>query len=121
MHLVTSILTGMSFVLIFPYAITPDRIPFRNTYESSDGGLSLYEHLGGKSEWDKSIEFPDIKIKFAEYLKKSVKKDIVLCRTFKKDDRIRWYHFYTWLRYNTQERWQLPYKTPESLNIKESK
>ena len=113
MYVVISIIAGMFFVLILPYAITPDRISFRYTYESSDGGFSMYEHLGGKTPMDKSIRFPDIKRRFAEYLKKTGKKDVVLYRTFKKDDRIRWYHFYTWLRYHTQEPWQLPYKAPK--------
>jgi hypothetical protein len=120
MYIVISVIAFMSFILIFPFAITPDRIPFRYTYESSDGGFSMYEHKGGKTAMDMPIGFSDIKRKFAEYVKKTGKKDVVLCRTFKKDDRIRWHHFYAWLSYNTQERWQCPYKAPEDLKAEES-
>lgn len=42
----------------------PGIAPGRYTYESSDREFAAYEHIGGKSSLDKSIDFDDIKHKF---------------------------------------------------------
>lgn len=103
------------FSASFPFLVMPGAEPLRYTYESSDRKFAMYELPGGKGLTDESISLADIKHKFEEFRKAGNESpDVYLCRTFAKDKRIKWYHFYLWLECELGARWQLPYLAPSS-------
>jgi len=100
------------FFVSFPFLIMPGIPPIRYTYESSDRQFAMYEHVGGKTTGDQSVNFDDIKREFEIFKKNNKASDPYLCRTFSMDKRVKWYHLYIWFEYEFDARWRLPYLEP---------